>query len=113
MAYVRRDAEGRITSLHASNAPGCEAIDDDHAELAEFMSNVGTSGGKLDHFAQTDLDFVRVIEDVIYLLIERRVIVLTDLPVAAQRKLAQRRNQRDTTGDLGEILSMADDFELP
>jgi hypothetical protein len=40
------------------------------------------------------LSFVRVLEDVIDLLVERGVIRFTDLPLAAQTKLLQRRDSR-------------------
>jgi hypothetical protein len=44
--------------------------------------------------AETDLDMVRIIEDLIKLLIAKGVIAETDLPQAARNKIQQRNNLR-------------------
>ena len=54
--------------------------------------------------AGSDLEFVRVLEDLIDVLIEKRVIMLTDLPPAARRKLSLRSNLRDRLSDLTDIV---------
>lgn len=66
-----------------------------------------------DRLAETDLEFVRVLEDLISTLIEKRVILLTDLPVAAQRKLSARTGLRDRLTSLESIVAEADDVMLP
>ena len=66
-----------------------------------------------DQLAETDLEFVRVLEDLIATLIEKRVILLTDLPVAAQRKLSARAGLRDRLTSLESIVAEADDVMLP
>lgn len=52
-------------------------------------------GVDVDRFRDFDADFVRVLEDVIELLIERHVIQVTDLPPAARDKLMRRAQLRD------------------
>ncbi len=53
-----------------------------------------------------DIDFVRVLEDLIDVLIENGTIRLTDLPAQAQQKLTQRkqarRRLRETLDLIGE-----------
>ena len=66
-----------------------------------------------DQLAESDLEFVRVLEDLIATLIEKRVILLTDLPVAAQRKLSTRFGLRDRLTSLEGIVAEADDVMLP
>lgn len=48
----------------------------------------------VDQFRAFDVDFVRVLEDVIELLIDRHVIQFTDLPHAAREKLMRRAELR-------------------
>ena len=45
-------------------------------------------------FSQLDAEFVRVLEDLIDALISHGTLRLTDLPVQAQRKLTERKQQR-------------------
>ena len=49
---------------------------------------------KDDEFSQLDAEFVRVLEDLIDALISNGTLRLTDLPVQAQRKLTERKQQR-------------------
>jgi len=43
---------------------------------------------------ESDLEFVRVLEDVITVLIEKNIIAHTELPEAAREKLSRRRELR-------------------
>lgn len=49
---------------------------------------------KNSEFSQLDAEFVRVLEDLIDALISNGTLRLTDLPVQAQRKLTERKQQR-------------------
>lgn len=114
MPYVKRDSNGRIVSVHDSaEDETCAEVAADDEELHAFLTRTFASLGNQSEFERLDQEFIRVIEDVIYLLIERRLFLLTDLPEAAQQKLAERRNLRGMEGDLGAIVSGGDDFMLP
>jgi hypothetical protein len=99
MPYVKRDAAGRIVSVHREAGAGeAEFLPPAHPELREF---VDADGGALPEaeaggasLEQLDRDFIRVIEDVIDLLIARHIILFTDLPAAVQDKLNRRRSVR-------------------
>ena len=111
MPFVKRNETGAITSIHAVNTDStCEDVPGDDPALVEFLKANTVKSVDAADFQRLDLDFIRVIEDVIYLMIEKRLITLTDLPVAAQRKLAERRNLRGHAGDLSGIVG--DDEEL-
>ncbi len=56
---------------------------------------------------------VRVLEDLITVLIDKRIIMLTDLPNAAQQKLAHRYDLRSRLADLGGIIAEQEDIPLP
>jgi hypothetical protein len=93
MPYIRRDAEGRLLSLHREAEPGAEEFaPEDAAAVQAFVSALGA-----DTFTQLDAGFVRVLEDLINVLIAKHVINLTDLPAQAQDKLYARRSHRHST----------------
>jgi hypothetical protein len=95
MPYARRDADGRILSLHREpTSLGDVDLPAGDAEVQAFLSRDGADGDPAD-FLRLDADFVRVIEDVIDTLISRNVINLTDLPAEAQAKLMQRKSFRE------------------
>jgi len=48
----------------------------------------------------SDLDLIRVVEDVVDLLIDRNLLRFTDLPAAAREKLMQRRALRKALNPL-------------
>ena len=52
------------------------------------------NAGHAELLNQSDASFVRVLEDVVDVLIDRGVIQFTDLPQAAQSKLMLRRQTR-------------------
>ena len=88
MPFVSRNADGVITSLHAqAQGPAQEFLADSDPAVRAF---VGADAG----FSQLDADFIRVLEDLIDVLIQRKVINLTDLPEDARRKLYSRKGRR-------------------
>jgi len=92
MPYVRRNADGVISSLHRERVPeASEFLDDLHPDVQAF---VGHTQGPED-FSRLDADFVRVIEDVIDTLIVKNIINITDLPGEAQAKLFARKSFRE------------------
>ena len=52
---------------------------------------VVAAGGE---WAETDQSFIRVLEDLIETLVEKKVIALSDLPAPAQQKIIERRELR-------------------
>ncbi|NJD25415.1 MAG: hypothetical protein FIB06_08400 [Betaproteobacteria bacterium] len=95
MPYVKRDQQGQITAVWKEQSePGTEFIHEGDDELALFLG-FSQGGGSGEFSIATDLQMVRVIEDVINLLIAKHVIVLTDLPEAVQNKLLQQRHRRE------------------
>ena len=88
MPYVRRNAEGHIVALFETAEPGAdEFLSGTHPELQAFFAAP-------DSFNGLDASFIRVMEDLIDVLIEKGVLRLTDLPPEAQRKLLARKDMR-------------------
>ena len=93
MPYVKRDQNGEIIAIWKdAPEPGCEHLPDGDPQLAVFLSATKANG---QFSIASDLQMVRVIEDVINILIAKHVIVLTDLPEAVQNKLLQQRSRRE------------------
>lgn len=106
--FVKRDAEGRISAVSREPMAGFdEELEADSTELAAFLEAHGGGESQLQQLTDTDLELVRVIEDLIDLLIDRGVITFTDLPEAAQEKLSKRQSLRLQ----GRSLGLLDDDE--
>lgn len=114
MPYVARDDQGLITDVQERETEmAYEQVALDDPELLNFLNNgLGESQIRAELEA-SDLEFIRVIEDVIAVLIDKRVFMLTDLPVAAQNKLSKRYGLRSKLTDLGSIVAEHEDIMLP
>ena len=101
MPYVKRDEQGRVVAVSLEREPGFDEEVSAHApELATFAAMPAAS------LEDTDQDFVRVLEDVVQLLIDKGVILFTDLPQSAQDKIMRRQQLRS---ELGERLDLIGD----
>ncbi|HEY9549039.1 MAG TPA: hypothetical protein VIR45_06015 [Kiloniellaceae bacterium] len=118
MPYVARDDQGQIVDVQEhETASASEQIALDDPELASYLTEDRDEDGAHENIRAaleaSDFEFIRVIEDVITVLIDKRVFMLTDLPAAAQQKLAQRYHLRSKLSDLGSIISDHEDIMLP
>ena len=92
MPYVKRDAAGRVVAVSLESAPGfIEELEQDSAEITALLGGGHDRETPIGH---TDQDFVRVLEDVVQLLIDKGVILFTDLPPSAQAKIMRRQRLR-------------------
>lgn len=90
MPYVRRNTEGTIVALLNEAAPDAqEFLPPAHPDVASFVGADLSAG-----FNGLDASFIRVMEDLIDVLIEKGVLRLTDLPPEAQKKLLARKDLR-------------------
>lgn len=94
MLYIERDQEGTIVAIRqtpSKNATEKKSVMDD--ELIEFLKK-----GDIDPWVQmlslSDMGIVRIVEDLIDLLIRKKVIISTELPMEAQQKLRDRQQVR-------------------
>lgn len=104
MFYVHRDAQGRLQQVQAAPYEGyTEELPADHAEIQEWFSDDHVQNS-LKQLKQSDLDMIRVLEDLIEVLTSKGVIRLTDLPPGAQAKLTNRKNTRRALGSLTDLI---------
>lgn len=96
--YVNRDEEGNIAQVCKEPTPDCkEYLMPGSAELVAFFA-AEDEAAKL---RESDMEFVRVLEDVITLLMDKGILRFTDLPEKAQEKLLDRQTLRKRVNDVG------------
>jgi hypothetical protein len=114
MPYVSRDPEGRVVALHANrNGEAEEELAADDPDLLSFVGSHVRLADIRSELEASDLQLIRVVEDLITVLIDNGILKLTDLPVAAQKKLAQRGKLRAQLGGLCDIAGESDEVLLP
>lgn len=115
MAYVQRDLSGRIVAVSASESESTrEWVEDGSHDLNAFLLDMALGKDAADPNAaralsESDLNMIRVVEDVVDLLIEQNLLRFTDLPVRAQEKLLERRTLRQSMNSLS---LMGDDGDV-
>ena len=102
MPYVKRDAAGSIVAVSEAPDSGCpEPVAADDEQLQRFLRALS---GEASELQASDHDFVRVLEDVLDLLIDKGVILFTELPASAQEKIMLRQRLRAELGSALDLL---------
>ncbi len=105
MAYINRDTSGKIIGL--SEHPGNGAVEDLPVDDPEVIAFLEAARNQL---SSSDAETIRVIEDLVDVLIEKKVLLLTDMPPAAQQKLMERQRMRSDLGVLGNLMVDEEDI---
>lgn len=98
--YIKRNESGQVVQVSREATEECrEFLPPGSSELQEFVSE----GEDVDNRAlsKSDLAFVRVLEDVINVLMDKGVLSFTDLPEPAQQKLLERQSLRKRRNSIG------------
>lgn len=107
MLYVHRNDEGIILSISKiQDAQHQEELAENHPDIICFLNTGGAVDETEQQFIKSDLQMIRVLDDLIDLLIRKHIITFTDLPVIAQEKILKRQNLRDR---LSGLISEDDD----
>ncbi|KRW59418.1 hypothetical protein [Pseudomonas sp. TTU2014-080ASC] len=104
MLYVKRDEQGTLQQVETAPFAGMNgelAVDSPEAQAWYAQHS-------LLQLKQSDLDMIRVLEDLIDVLIRKGVVSITDLPEAAQSKLIGRSKARDVLGGLNRLINEED-----
>ena len=104
MLSIERNEAGAIVAIR--NSAGTEGVEPASLLDEEVLAFLRSSG-ELDALAQllalSDNAIVRVLEDLIDLLIDKKLILFTELPAAAQEKLSGRKRIRQQLGS-GDLM---------
>jgi len=96
MLYVERDDAGNIISVHNKPEPGAgeqKSIMD--AELLEFLNKNVEADPRTQLLSLSDMGVIRILEDLIGILIRKNIILFTELPEEAQKKIRNRKRLRE------------------
>jgi len=113
MPYVIRDAEGKIVQMFDEPVTGAaEQIAPDSIEMMEFQKShtASTIEALRRQLAESDSGMARLVEDLIDVLIAKRVIKFTDLPSAAGAKYLERLSTRERMHAVKSIIVDAEDI---
>ncbi len=103
MVYVKRDCNNNIIAVFKDNfEKDLEEISENDSEVNAFMIACGLPAD--NEFLQSDLELIRVIEDLINIMMEKDIIHITDFPIAVINKLVKRKKIRQQFDDLSDIL---------
>ena len=105
MFYVQRDQHNALVRVEAQAFAGAtETLPADHHEIQAWFSNdeIETS---LKQLKSSDLEMIRVLDDLIQVLTSKGVMRITDLPPAAQAKFLERTQARAALGGLSELIN--------
>lgn len=106
MAYIRRDPEGKIIGVF--DTPQDDAIEflsPNAPELLNFLGQTDDANAARSLLSSSDQALIRVLEDLVNTLIDKGVILFTDLPPAAREKLANREKFRDHLSSLEDLMN--------
>lgn len=110
MVYVQRDGQGNLLRVESQPFEGMnDTLAYQSDELRQWLDARTEVRSRLDLLRQSDLEVIRVLEDVVNVLVERGVIRYTDLPEAARRKLEDRATTRAGLDGLGALVEEEDE----
>ncbi|QLG87257.1 hypothetical protein HQ393_02765 [Chitinibacter bivalviorum] len=99
MIFVERNARGEIIAIYQEERAGAtEQLAHNDPSVLHFLGSTNTD---LSH---SDIVLIRVIEDLVDVLIQKNLLRLTDLPVAAQEKLLSRKTLRKRLSNSLDLL---------
>jgi hypothetical protein len=102
MPFVKRDEQGTVIAISRESGTGfTEELAAGDPAVSAFANSLEKDGTSL---VASDLDLIRVLEDVVELLIAKGVILFTELPADAQQKILRRQRLRARVGDLQNLI---------
>jgi len=95
MAYVHRNSLGEIDLVAENTSDQAqEYVPIDHPELITYLKQSNNHNDVKAALTVSDVTLARVLEDLVNTLIDQKVILFTDLPLAAREKLSEREKIR-------------------
>ncbi len=102
MLYVERDEKKSIIAIHSSPQPMAneqKSIMDE--EILAFLDDSLDTQPWMHLLSLTDIGVIRILEDLIDILINKNIIMITDLPENARQKISERKTVRQKIDNPG------------
>ena len=113
MPFVMRDSSGAVVALVRDGGTDAgEEMSLDHPDVLEFLDDDRLSAFARGNWLHNDASMARVVEDLIDVLLARRVLDFVDLPLEAQQKILMRRGRRNDLDYLARLNPPNQDDEL-
>lgn len=104
MFYVQRNPQGDLTRVEAASFPeATTSLPADDHEIQAWFANE-TVENSLNTLKLSDIEMIRVLDDLIQVLTSKGLLRITDLPPAAQAKLLDRTRARVALGGLSNLI---------
>lgn len=106
MPYVVRNKEKEIVAIHPEKGKGNALwVDASNPEVIAFIKKYEASSEVRGALNGSDIEMVRVVEDLVDLLMEKQVFAYAELPEAVQAKLSLRKQLRQDMSSLGDLIN--------
>ena len=95
MLYIKRNNDGNIIALLNKPETGVseqKSIMDE--EIIEFLNKSVDTDPWMQLLSLSDIGIIRILEDLIDILIRKNIILFTELPEKAQKKIRERKQIR-------------------
>lgn len=112
MIYIKRNSENEIVDIQFDAKEGYEKSSIFNEEIKSFIRNSNNAQLIKNVMSTLDLDMVRVTEDIIDVLIQKELILFTDLPEAVQNKLVFKRFLRESLNPMENLMDDDDDINF-
>lgn len=120
MPFVMRDGTGQVIAIYREMSAGAEEyLPPTHPAVQAFVqqniAQLPVGSADKPAMLHSDLDMIRVYEDLTDILLSKNLVMLTDFPPAAQDKLMRRKRLRSSLSPITELLGGGDegDQDLP
>ena len=112
--FVKRDASGKIVGLSDIQTKEFDEIADEQSdEFLDFLKAENQDIKQtIERLNTSDIELIRVLDDLIELLINKKIIKFTDLPNEAQKKLMMRQTLRQKQHQLNLLDDEDDSFKF-
>lgn len=111
--YVIRDGDGRVEAIFRHAPEGAaEELPSTHPDVLRFLFGPDPGATAKGLWIENDLAMARVLEDLIDILLARRLIEFTDLPIMAQQKVVNRHGRRDDIAYVARLFPRVSEDEL-
>jgi len=105
MVFVSRNSQQKIIALYSESGDNHdEEVSISSEEVITFLKSLESTAPNYLELLQSDLEFIRVIDDLIEVLLKKKIIAITDFPKPVLSKMMTRRGIRDQLSPLTDII---------